>query len=308
MATVLITGGTGLIGTSITKKLVSKGHEVIILTRDKSKYTNTGSVSYAEWDLEKKSVERSAIEKADHIINLAGAGVADKRWTEKRKKEIRDSRVKAGELLVKTLGEIPNKVQSVINASAIGWYGPDGQHRIERSFTESDHAYTDFLGTTCLAWQQSIEPVKALGKRLVIIRTGIVLAKEGGAFPEFVKTLQFRLATILGSGKQIVSWIHIDDLVNIYIYAVENADMKGVFNAVAPNPVSNKELILAIARARRKFFIPVKVPSFVLKTVLGEMSIEVLKSATVSGRKIVDEGYQFQFSNIESALFSLVLV
>ena len=143
-----------------------------------------------------------------------------------------------------------------------------------------------------------------MGKRLVIIRTGIVLAKEGGAFKEFLDPLKFRLATILGSGKQMVSWIHIDDLVNIYIYAVENADMKGVFNAVAPNPVTNKEMILSIARARRKFFIPVKVPSFVLKTVLGEMSIEVLKSATVSGRKIVDEGYQFQFSHIDSAVQS----
>lgn len=295
-----------MIGTAIRKKLISKGHEVIILTRDKSKYTNENSLSYAEWDLEKQTIERAAIEKADHVINLAGAGVADKRWTEKRKQEIRDSRVKAGQVLVKSLSEIPNKVQSVINASAIGWYGPDGQHRIERPFTETDHAYTDFLGSTCLQWQQSIEPVRQLGKRLAIIRTGIVLAKEGGAFPEFVKPLKFGTATILGSGKQIVSWIHIDDLVNIYIYAIENADMKGVFNAVAPHPVTNKELILSIARARKKFFIPVKVPSVVLKTVLGEMSVEVLKSATVSGRKVMDEGFQFQFSNISSAVGSLV--
>ena len=295
-----------MIGTAITNKLISKGHEVIILTRDKSKYTNDSSLSFAEWDLEKQTIERAAIEKADHIINLAGAGVADKRWTEKRKQEIRDSRVKAGQVLVKSLNEIPNKVQSVINASAIGWYGPDGQHRIERPFTESDHAFTDFLGSTCLQWQQSIEPVRELGKRLVIIRTGIVLAKKGGAFPEFVKPLKFGMASILGSGKQIVSWIHIDDLVNIYIYAIENADMKGVFNAVAPHPVTNKELILSIARARKKFFIPVKVPSFVLKTVLGEMSVEVLKSATVSGRKVMDEGFQFQFSNIASAVQSLV--
>ena len=304
MATVLITGGTGMIGTAITNKLISKGHEVIILTRDKSKYTNDSSLSYAEWDLEKQTIERAAIEKADHIINLAGAGVADKRWTEKRKQEIRDSRVKAGQVIVKSLSEIPNKVQSVINASAIGWYGPDGQHRIERPFTESDHAFTDFLGSTCLQWQQSIEPVRELGKRLVIIRTGIVLAKKGGAFPEFVKPLKFGMATILGSGKQIVSWIHINDLVNIYIYAIENADMKGVFNAVAPHPVTNKDLILSIARARKRFFIPVKVPSFVLKTVLGEMSVEVLKSATVSGRKVMDEGFQFQFSNITSAVGS----
>ena len=293
-----------MIGTAITNKLISKGHEVIILTRDKSKYTNDSSLSYAEWDLEKQTIERAAIEKADHIINLAGAGVADKRWTEKRKQEIRDSRVKAGQVLVKSLNKIPNKVQSVINASAIGWYGPDGQHRIERPFTESDHAFTDFLGSTCLQWQQSIEPVRELGKRLVIIRTGIVLAKKGGAFPEFVKPLKFGMATILGSGKQIVSWIHINDLVNIYIYAIENADMKGVFNAVAPHPVTNKDLILSIARARKRFFIPVKVPSFVLKTVLGEMSVEVLKSATVSGRKVMDEGFQFQFSNITSAVGS----
>jgi uncharacterized protein len=182
MATILITGGTGLIGTAITKKLISKGHDVIILTRDKSKYISAGSVTYAEWDLKKQFIEKFAIESADHIINLAGAGVADKRWKENRKKEIRDSRVSAGQVLVKFLRENQNKVQSVISASAIGWYGPDGQHRIERPFTETDPAYTDFLGTTCLLWQKSIEPVIDLGKRLVLIRTGIVLANRGGAF------------------------------------------------------------------------------------------------------------------------------
>ncbi len=191
----------------------------------------------------------------------------------------------------------------MISASAIGWYGPDKG----KAFTETDPAHTDFLGSTCAEWESSIEPVTALGKRLIKLRTGIVLSNDGGAFVEFKKTLKFGLASILGSGKQIVSWVHILDMVRLYEYAIENDQLNGVFNAVAPNPVSNKDLTVAIAKKMRgKAFITLPVPSFVLQLVLGEMSIEVLKSTTVSAVKIQHAGFQFLYPTIEAAVNELV--
>ncbi|MES1224862.1 MAG: TIGR01777 family oxidoreductase [Bacteroidota bacterium] len=303
---VLITGGTGLIGKAITKALLEKNYEVTILTRDPGKHTpGNARISYAKWDIEKQFIDAAAIAKADYIIHLAGANVGEKRWTQKRKKEIVDSRVKSGELLAKSLTENANKVKTVISASAIGWYGPD-QFSGKEKFSESDPAYTDFLGQTCVKWEQSIEPVTQLNKRLVRLRTGIVLSNEGGAYPEFKKSLKFGVAAILGSGKQVVSWIHIDDLVRAYIYAIENEKLNGVYNTVAPQPATNKQLVLELAKTiKGRFFIPIYVPSFVLKIVLGEMSIEVLKSATVSCKKIHDERFTFLYPSIQAAIRQL---
>lgn len=304
MATVLITGGTGMIGTALTKKLVSKGYEVLILTRKKKK--PHGNVSYAEWDVVKGAIEKQAIEKADFIVHLAGANVGEKRWTQKRKKEIVDSRVKSSKLLVKNVETIPNKIKAVISASAIGWYKTDPQIPNPKPFVETDPPDDSFLGTTGKLWEESIKPVKDAGVRLVYLRTGIVLSNEGGAFPEFKKPLYFRTATILGNGKQIISWIHIDDLVNLYIYAIENENLSGVYNAVAPEPVNNKTLMQTIGAALNRNYICLKVPEFALKIVLGEMSIEVLKGATVSSSKIEGEGFEFKFRNIEEAVNELV--
>ncbi|HQS25576.1 MAG TPA: DUF1731 domain-containing protein, partial [Sediminibacterium sp.] len=159
---------------------------------------------------------------------------------------------------------------------------------------------------TCKAWEDSIAPVKAFGKRLVILRTGIVLSNEGGALVEFKKPLLFKTAAILGAGNQMISWIHVDDLCNQYIYAIENEQMNGVYNAVAPTPVSNKTLTIELAKKIcGSLYIPFYVPAFVLKIVLGEMSIEVLKSATVSSRKMEAAGFQFQYPTINDALTQL---
>jgi hypothetical protein len=305
MATVLITGGTGLIGSALTKALVHKGYNVIILTRNKNGHKASEKISFAEWDVKKQTIDREAIAKADHVIHLAGANVAEKRWTEKRKREIVDSRVQSSTLLVKALKEIPNQVTTVVSASAIGWYGPDPQVPNPAPFVETDPPHQGFLGYTCQQWLAAIEPVGQLGKRLVLLRTGIVLSQHGGAYREFKKPLNFGMATILGNGKQIISWIHIDDLVRMYIAAIENERMQGVYNAVAPNPVSNKVLVLQMAKQRGKFYLPVLVPSFALKMALGEMSIEVLKSATVSAAKIEASGFAFGFPTIETAIRQL---
>lgn len=304
MATVLITGGTGLIGTTLTKGLVQKGYEVIILSRSKRSSLQK-NISYALWDVHKQTIDEQAIKKSNYVVHLAGANVGEKRWTTKRKKEIVDSRVSSGNLLTKALSEIPNTVKAVISSSAMGYYGPDAEIPNPKPFVETDPPYNDFLATTVVKWETAIKPIQNLGKRLVLFRTGIVLSNEGGAYKELKKPLQFGLASILGNGRQMVSWIHIDDLVRLYINAIENEKYNGVYNAVTPNPVSNKQLIKEIARQTKKFYIATRIPSFVLKTILGEMSIEVLKSTTVSSEKIQNEGFHFLYPTIHDAVASL---
>jgi uncharacterized protein (TIGR01777 family) len=312
MPSVLITGGTGLVGTAVKILLEAKGYEVVLLSRSKSSLKGQ-----AHWDIDAGTIDSTAITAADYIIHLAGAGVADKRWSESRKQEIVDSRTKSSALLVKALQETPNKVKAVISASAIGWYGPDqmNTHNNEgtaKGFVETDPSYPDFLGTTCAAWEASIAPVTAntngLQKRLVCLRTGIVLSKNGGALKEFLKPLAVRMAAVLGNGQQMISWIDGRDLAKMFVYAIEHENMSGSYNAVAPSPVSNKTLTQTLANVLYgKFYITTYVPSFVLKIMLGEMSIEVLKSTTVSAQKIQDAGFVFDYPEITKSLSTLDL-
>lgn len=303
MNTVLITGGTGLIGKALSKMLVEKGYEVIVISR-KPAFT-AGGITYVQWDVDKKIIDIDSVKKADYIIHLAGAGVVDKRWNKSYKKEIQESRVKSSQLIVDTLKQHPNKVKAIISASAIGWYGNDKSP--VKPFIENDKADEGFLGVTCRLWEQSIESPDLTQIRICKIRTGIVLSNEGGALAEFKKPIKMGLAAILGNGKQFISWIHIEDLCRIFIHAMESSNMTGSYNAVAPDPVSNKTLVLTLAKLMKgKFFIPIHVPSFILKIMLGESSIEVLKSTLVSSEKIRSSGFTFYFPGIESALKNLL--
>jgi uncharacterized protein len=305
MATVVISGGSGMIGTALSHHLAANGYEIIILTRDPEKHRAKGPISYAAWDVQQQTIDESAIRRADYIVHLAGSNLSEGRWTEKRKKEILDSRVQSGGLLVKAIREIPNQIKAVISSSAIGYYGPDPVTPNPQPFIETDPPAHDFLASVVQQWEAAIQPVETLGKRLVIFRTGIVLSNEAGAYVEFKKPLRFGIATVLGGGKQTVSWIHIDDLVRLYYTAIEHASWKGVYNAVSPQPVTNRQLVLAMAAARRKFYLTVPVPAFALKLVLGEMSIEVLKSTRVSPARIQQEGFSFLYPDIDAAVKAL---
>jgi len=335
MSTITITGGTGLIGTALTHLLIDNGHRVIILSRNTPPGSRAAapdetprpSVAAGEpdsaaafygrpsgqglqrlhWDPAAGYIDPEAIRHADYIIHLAGAGVADHRWTAKRKKVIEESRTKSADLLVMALRETPNNVKAVLSASAIGWYGPDPAIPNPRPFEETDPADNDFLGKTCSLWEAAISPVTALGKRLVILRTGVVLSRQGGALAEFRKPIRFGIAPILGSGRQMISWIHMEDLCRLYLQAISQEEWSGVYNAVAPNPASNRLLTIELARRLKgRYFVPVFVPSFLLKLIVGGMSAEVLKSATVSAAKIRAAGFQFIYPSIESALDNLL--
>ncbi len=307
MSTILITGGTGLLGSALTPLLTARGHRVIILSRSPKKSAEP-NVTYAAWDVKNQTIDQSALAEADCIVHLAGAGVAEKRWTADRKKEIVESRTLSSALLVKSLQTIPNKVQAVISASAIGYYGEDDNRPARKKiFTEDMRPDSSFLGETCRLWEESIDPVIPLGKRLVKIRIGIVLSNEGGALPEFKVPVKFGIAAVLGSGKQVVSWIHIEDLCRMFIFAIETPEVAGVYNAVAPTPVRNKDLTILLAQKMKgNFFVHLHVPAFVLQIMLGQMSTEVLKSATVSAEKIRATGYNFLYPGLGGALSHLI--
>ena len=298
MFTICITGGTGTIGRALSVYLLAKGHRVIVLSRSRPSSVIEG-VHYVQWNPYRGEIDSEALQEVDYLVHLAGANVAEKRWTKRRKKELVDSRTLSSKTLVEFLSKCPNKVKAVISMSAIGWYGPDRGS----IFTENDSPHDDFLGNTCKDWEESISPVSELGKRLVILRTGIVLSKEGGALAEFVKPVRFGIAPILGSGKQMISWVHLADLCRIFEWAIENEHISGVYNAVAPNPVSNKTLMLTLARILKgRTFLSFPVPAILLKMMLGEMSVEVLKSATASSEKIIRAGFEFKYDSVDGAL------
>ena len=305
MQTVLITGGTGMVGKTLTAHLINKGYRVIVLTRQIPKEKLIApNIEYAIWNVNAQTIDIDAVQKADHIIHLSGSGVVDKKWTDGYKEEIQKSRTESSKLIINTLKNNHNKVTSVVSASAIGWYGEDIIKG--KLFVETDAAANGFLGETCRLWEQSIQPVETLNKRLVILRTGIVLSNSGGALSEFKKPIGLGVAGIIGNGKQVVSWIHIDDLCRLYINAVKNEKLSGCYNAVAPEPVTNKTLTVVLAKKMNgKLFIPLKVPAFILKIMLGDRSIEVLKSTSVSCAKIKQTGFTFLFPTIDMALQQL---
>ena len=306
MSTILITGGTGLIGKRLVEMATGKGYRVVILSRT-PRITTHPLVEYAQWDVAKQTIDKDAIAKADYIIHLAGAGVAAKRWTKKYQQEIIASRTESSSLLVTALQETPNQVKAVVSASATGWYGPDTTNSEREGFTEEAYPDNAFLGHTCCVWEESIQGVRETGKRLLILRTGIVLSPSGGALKAFLQPIRLGLAAILGTGKQMIPWIHINDMCRLYLAAIENEAMTGVYNAVAPYPVSNQVLTIALARKLRgQWYLRIHIPAALLKLMLGQMSVEVLQGTTVSCKKLIATGFAFSYPTLNAALENLI--
>lgn len=300
MATILITGGTGLVGRFLCKKLQDKGYSVAILGRAGQKNLEIPTYS---WDIDKNEIEKESIEKTDYIIHLAGANISERRWTAKRKKLIIDSRVKPAQLIFEKLIENTNQVKAFISASAIGYYGTISTDKI---FSETDPPANDFLGVTCRQWEQSADKFEELGMRVVKIRTGIVLAKHRGALAKMIILIKLGIGSAIGSGQQYLPWIHIDDLCNIYIKAIEDTQMSGSYNAVAPDHKTNKDFTEALARVLRKPLWFLDIPAIVIKIIFGKMSAMLLKGSRVSSEKIINVGYKFKFPNLEGALVNLI--
>ncbi|AQY21588.1 Epimerase family protein [Riemerella anatipestifer] len=299
---VIISGGTGFVGKQLTEYLLSKGYEVLVLTRNLPTHNPQSNLRYFEWNPQLKTFDKKPFEMADAIINLAGAGIADERWTTQRKEILMNSRINANETIVKALQEVDNHIKMVISTSAIGWYGLEIPS--DMLCMEDMPAAADFLAQLCQKWENSIKPVKGLGKKLCILRTGIVLGTDGGAYPKMTQPLNYGVKTLLGSGKQVMSWIHIKDHCAIYYHLLEN-DLEGVFNSVAPNPVTQNEFLNQVQKSKKKYSLPVKVPKFLLRMILGELSDMLTSSAKVSSQKIEQAGYKFKYPNIEDAVEDL---
>jgi uncharacterized protein len=299
MQNIIITGGTGLVGNALTAQLLQLGYGVHIFTRSVLNKKNTDRLKYFAWDTQKQSFDVEALNNAIAIVNLAGEGVADKRWSVKRKEAILQSRIQSGALVCKMLLQHKHNITTLIQASATGWYGPNATTNSD--FQETSPAHNDYLGQTCQAWEQSIATVLSSNIRVVTLRIGIVLSSKGGMVKELAKPMQLGVIPVFGNGQQIVPWIHITDLTTIITTAITNANYSGIYNAVASNNTTQKSLAIQIAKALgKKTIIRFPISAFLLKIILGEMSIEVLKSAVIENDKIKKAGYTFQYPALES--------
>jgi uncharacterized protein (TIGR01777 family) len=294
--TVLITGASGLVGRHLSALLTQEGYLVRTLSRDPA------GPSHFHWDPAKGTMDAEALSGADHIVHLAGTGIGDKAWSEKRKAEILQSRVCGTELLFQTCRSIGMLPKTFLTASAVGYYGsaPSGKR-----FTESDGAGQGFLASVCEQWERAALLFEEAGVRTVRMRTGLVLANNGGILPQTALPVRMGLGTAFGNGKQVLPWIHLYDLGQLYLEALRQSTWSGAFNAVAPKPVNNKVFTKELARLFHKPFWPVSVPGFLVKALLGERSELLLQGNDVRSERLSELTFNFRFETLEKALQDL---
>lgn len=292
---VLLTGGSGLLGTDLTQKLLYKGYTVSHLSR---KPGHDARVKTYIWDIGKGEIDADCINDVNIIIHLAGTGIAEKRWTDKRKKELIESRTKSIGLIYDLLKRKPHRVKRIISASATGYYSDRGNELL----TEDSLPAHDFLGECCIAWEHAVDEGAMLGLDILKFRTGVVLTNKGGALPKLATPVKLGIGSALGNGRQWIPWIHKTDVTDMYLYGIEHSTLGGVYNMVAPNPVTNAQLTQAVAKQLKRPLWAPKVPAFLLKLLLGEMATVVLGSTRVSADKIERAGFKFQYPDIETAL------
>ncbi len=297
---ILITGASGLVGKRLTELLLQKGYQVFHLGRS----NKGGSVPTFLWNVEKHVIDSAALANVDTVIHLAGAGVADKRWTSDRKKEILESRTKSTALLFEALKKEKHHVTTFVSASAVGYYGFGLSDEV---FTEESKSGSDFLAQVTRQWEEEVDKITLLGIRVVKLRIGIVLSEKGGALAEMAKPIKLGVGAPLGSGKQYLTWIHLDDLCSMFSKAIDDQQMNGVYNAAGPEWVTNAEMTKSIAKVLKKPLWLPPIPNFVMKIVLGEMADMVLNGSKISAKKIQKAGFKFRFTKLDEALKDLLL-
>ena len=293
---VLITGGSGLVGKYLTSLLLSEGYNVFHLSRTENQF---GKVRVYRWSPGKGIIDPQIFAGIDYVVHLAGANIGEKRWTKKRKKEIVTSRVESACLLHKTIIENKIPLKAFISASAIGYYGSVTSDKI---FNEEDPPGTDFLGTTCRLWEEGADLFQSSGIRTVKIRTAVVLERSDSALSKMMMPAKFGFLVQTGNGRQYMPWIHIADLCNIYLKAIQDQKISGAYNAVSPQHITHKEFVKTLAQVMGKPVFPIPVPGFILRAVMGEMSDVVLKGSRISSEKIILAGYEFVYPKADKAL------
>lgn len=295
MKTVLIGGGTGLVGTRMSQLLRENGYEVRHLSRTRN--LDAEFPAY-HWDTKTMEIDADALKNVDYVVNLAGAGIADKRWTKERKKLIIESRTQTTDLLRGYIERGDLKPKAFISASAVGYYGNRGNDLMTEDAAPGD----GFLSQSVILWEDAVKMIEDTGLRTVRIRTGIVLSKQGGAMPELMKTFPIGVGAYFGSGDAYYSWVHIDDIAKIHIYAMENEKLHGIYNAVAPNPSRMKEMVMQMKEAYSRPVLVMPAPEFGIKLAFGELSHTVLDSTRVSSEKLEKSGFKFEFPELLPAL------
>ncbi|CAL2081587.1 Cell division inhibitor [Tenacibaculum sp. 190524A02b] len=294
MAKILITGGTGLVGKRLQKLLKQLNHQIVILSRNPKKDNEF------KWNITEHYIDEKAFEGITHIIHLAGAGIADKRWTTKRKKELMNSRVASANLLFFYIKKLQVPLQGFIAASGISYYGAV---TTEKTFIENDPSGNDFISEICINWEEASNQFKTLSIPVTILRIGIVLSAQNGALSKMNTPL---FLSVLGSGKQYMPWIHIDDLCQLFILAIENKQFTGTYNAVAPEHQTNTSFTKTLGKVIKKIVAPISVPSFVLKLILGELACILLYGSKISATK-TQQHYTFKHTKLSNALEDLLM-
>lgn len=294
---VVVTGGTGFVGKKLTQLLLDNGYSVTILTRTAKEYS--AGVSYAQWNVEDGTIDEQAILDANYIVHLAGENIGAKRWTRNRKKAILDSREQSTQLLLATLQKHNKQLDAFISASGVGIYGAINDDVL---CSETTPAANDFLGTVCQKWESAAQPIRDLGIRTVQIRTGLVLGKGDGVLQQLVPLFKLRLGSAIGSGKQYMPWIHIDDLCRIYLEAIINPEVQGPYNVAINDGTTNSIFSKTLASILGYSIWLPNVPAFLLQIVLGEMAQLVLTGRRVTSNKIEAIGFKFEFTQLNLAL------
>lgn len=296
MAIILISGGTGLVGKALAKRLILAGHEVRILSRN-PKSSNQLKSFY--WNVDKKEIDEKAFDGVEHIVHLAGSGIADKRWTETRKLDIIDSRVNSMKLITDVVKKKSIQLKSFVGASAIGIYGMITSEKI---YSETDKGADDFLTQSCTQWENSYQEIQSISDKSCIVRIGVVLSKDGGALKKLLPLFNLGLGSAVGSGKQYMPWIHLEDLVTVFYEALFNSNFHGIYNAVSPEETTNQSFSNQLAKSLSKpFFLP-RIPAFVLKLAFGEMANVLLEGSRVSNQNLIRTGFQFKYPVLSEAL------